>query len=159
MIQKTIQAILTNFDEPLIKEYNIPSAFRIKEALVHAIKEICLINFQKSHPFYDLKVEWDLLAFPEKLQPRIRQAISLILDNGYLEKYLLIAYEKNQILKGKWFFFFGDMFVFEDYEKEKIKQELKEFWTEQELENFKEIHKIMITFLKKDLSLSWNKLN
>lgn len=160
---RTAEAIILLFKDnlPIIRfeKYNIPSPYMISESLVRAVREYCEVDYTKGRPNFNQVIEWRLIKNPDELQKRVHEAINIILDRhgdrearSRLEEYMYQAYrvDNDSPLDGRWFFYYGDLFKFKQEEQKQIENKVQQYWTKEELTDFKALGKFMLEYVNEE---------
>ena len=125
---RTTEAILLGFNEPLYpfdKTYVIPSPHMIQDFVQKAIRGV---NLQERVDEGWESVTRRGVAGPEQ-------------STNCFEDYFMPLFGQGK-LDWQWFLGYGDLFRFREDEREKVRESMESYWTQEELRNFQEINKL-----------------
>ncbi len=147
---RTIEALLLGFKKQIIPEYSIPSHSQIEKATGFAIRKFCGIDEEREKTFYGAVVGWQDLKHPEKLQEMVRKGLESVLNHPDREQMsplgnYLIFYKVYTA--SEWFAGLGTLHRFRRGEKKKAEERIKSYFNEKEMQNFRQIHKIIGGYL------------
>jgi hypothetical protein len=127
ILETTVEALLLQFRNKIVRGLNLPSPYLIKEVLE------------------EIRREQD-----ERLQERVKEGLQKILERvmtgpelsqTYLEDYMLNLF--SPYIEWQWVQWYGDLFKFQPGERKKAEARVKAYWSKDELQDFRAIGKIM----------------
>lgn len=137
---RTIEALLLGFKNPIYEDYNIPRAHEIEQAVGCSLADLCGMDKDKKEMILNGGICWDL-HHPERLQERVRQGLQDIFSGYRDEQNSLDMYMKTlHKLDWIWVYMLGDIFKFKDGDREKAEERVKAYWNAEELRNFQDIN-------------------
>ena len=131
------------------RNYTIPSAAQIKQAVSFAVGKICRMREECGEASGD-EIAWELLEMPENLGKRVRYGIEEMFSTEFetkseLDKYMIPNGRfENKFVRGK-----GVRYRFTCVgELRKARKEIETYWTADEKRVFLQLGKYMNEYLK-----------
>lgn len=148
--ERTIDALLLGFLEPLKFDYPLPCSYEVSTFAMKATREIC----GAANPRIwngSSNIILSELDNPEKLELRVRDGLvgainSYKDENSYLDLYMSMSGRFGS----EWFYGLGSLYRFRPGEREESEQRVRNYWNEIELDNFKELNKIIQGLTQKE---------
>lgn len=130
-----------------------PPASKIEEAAGFAIRKFCGIEGEKEKTLYGRVVGWQHLTHPERLQKRVREGLMSVLHHPDREQMsplglYLNVYQVNTA--SQWFVWKGTLHRFRRGEKKKAEERVKAYFNEDEIQNFRQLHEIMRSYMARN---------
>lgn len=129
--------------------FYIPSSCDVEEALGYSLRKI--FGQKEGGCHWADSVKWGTIANLGRLEKRILKGTRDVIWGGDQQtRFEIYLSAFSEIFDHIWIFRKGDLYKFYNGKKEEAIQKFKDYWDKQERSRWKEIHKFMREYTKKD---------